>query len=470
MNTLGGKYQLPLPLAPGVPAPTFASNPYELDANIDGVLTKRTPGGAATLNWDWSGVGFTSISSYQAQDLRDHFDADSSTLDIAQTTYGEHDSQFSQELRATQSTQLVTWLLGLYTDRVSTDRLDQTIYGPDGQFGHLAGGHLNRSVTLNLKTRSYAAFAQLVYSFTDRLGLTVGGRYSRDQKDARYQLTNSAGTLLYVPYELGLPPQAWNSFNPMASLNFKITPDILVYGSYTTGYKSGAFQFSPVTPLAASQVAGPEHVKSYELGVKSELLEKRARVNLSVFDMDYKDLQVSNLTEVDGTLISVISNAAKSRIKGAELESEFVLSRNWRAGVNYSYLDAIYDNYVFTNNINYSGNRLQFAPRGKVDVSIDYEKQLDSAVLSGHVGYSWRSLIYFAPDNNKTYPDLSEGSVGLLDSSVSVKRGAWKLTAWGLNLTDHRYRILAVSAAPYAQREVWAAPRTVGLRVNFETN
>ncbi|WP_235538112.1 TonB-dependent receptor [Sphingomonas sp. Root720] len=452
-------------LAPGVVSPDYPDNPFTLIGNDPSYLRKRQPGGSATLNVSLDRVDLTSITAYQHNSLYEFYDADASNQFFFNSDIGEKSSQFSEELRATGTFGQFSGLVGLYYGQEKVRRFDTNYYGPSSRNGALAGGTLNRRVDFDLDTKSYAAFGQIDWKPTDQLTVTAGARYSRDRKQADYQLTNDRGPLIFIPYQLSLPTKTFTSFDPTASVKYQFTPAVMAYASFATGYKSGGFQYNALTPLSASQTVRPEDVKSYEVGIKSRFLDNRIRANLAVFRMDYSDLQTLRFITVNGQSINVINNAAKSRITGVELETQFQITPELRLTANYSHLNAKYRNYVFNATVDFSGNRMQFAPRNSFYIAADY----DVDPFSLHVGYNWRSRFFHAADNNKTDLNSIEKPLGLLEAMVAYKiTPQLRLSAFGNNLLDKRYRTLVINVTGFTQREVYASPRTVGLRLNFD--
>ena len=477
INTYGGT-AVPIPLAPGIAQPAFSSDPYRLDAYYSGIIRKRIPAISANLIWNLPGITVSSISAFESEHLYYFWDQSGEDLNAFASNLGENNHQYSEELRANGSSGSVfrdsdafTWLFGVFGERELVHRYDTNFWGPDGLFGYLNGTPFASVVYMNKFTTSSAAFGQFDYDVTDRLILTLGGRYSHDQSSVDYRQTNSSNNVFAqafaTPYQLTLPSKIWTSFDPTATLKYKFSPGTMAYVTYASGYKSGAFQYDAGSAAIASVVANPEHVKSYEAGLKTTFLDGRLQLNADGFHMNYTDLQVLTFVALSGGAIEpATSNAATSTINGAEFEGKWVLDENWRVGLNYSYLHAVYDKYISPNG-DFSGNTLPFSPRHTAYLTVDYQKQLSFGHFDANVGYNWRDAVFQTPDDNKEYADSSESPLGLLDSKLALTRGHVKYSLWGTNLTDRRYRSLVIDVAGLAQRQIWAAPRTVGLRLDF---
>jgi iron complex outermembrane recepter protein len=483
-NTFGGT-EPPLPLAPGIAQPTFSSNPYMLDAYYSGIVRNRIPSASASLIWDLPGITLTSISALSAEHMYYFWDQSGEALPVFASSLGESDHQYSEELRANGSAGSVfrdsdafTWLFGVFAEREIVHRFDSNFWQVDSLFAYLNGTPFTSVVNMNKFTTSSAAFGQFDYDVTDQLILTLGGRYSHDQSTVDYRQTNSSANgfaqAFATPYQLTLPSRIWTSFDPTATLKYKFSHEVMAYATYASGYKSGAFQYAAGSPAIASVVANPEHVKSYEVGVKTTFLDGRLQLNVDGFHMNYTDLQVLTFVALNGGAIEpATSNAATSTINGAEFEGKWVLDENWRVGLNYSYLHAVYDTYFSPNGnangtLNFSGNTLPFSPRHTAYLTLDYQKQLSFGHFDADVGYNWRDALFQTPDDNKEYPGSSESPLGLLDAKLALTRGHFKYSFWGTNLTDRRYRELVIDVTGLAQRQMYAAPRTVGVRLDYK--
>src|SRR5690606_17193934 len=127
--------------------------------------------------------------------------------------------------------------------------------------------------------KSYAAFGQASYDLTTQLSFTVGARYSYEKKDYRlsHVKVNSG-----VPIFIGSVGDTWKSFTPMGSIDYKWTEDLLTYASVSRGFKSGGFNGRPINEGSVSAY-DPEYVTAFEVGVKSDWLNRRLRVNISAF-------------------------------------------------------------------------------------------------------------------------------------------------------------------------------------------
>jgi iron complex outermembrane recepter protein len=317
----------------------------------------------------------------------------------------------------------------------------------------------------------YAAFGQVDWRIFAPLTLTAGLRVSRDEKDADYGASGNAPQLgaILETYRISIG-RSWTSVDPLLSVRYDLFDATMAYATWASGFKAGAFQWLAFTEEIARQVVDPETVDNYEVGVKSTFLDQRLRVNVAAFWMDYSDLQQLRLADVAGAVARTVqANAAESTIRGVELEGSARVLDSLSADWSYAYLDARYDEYVFDETADFSGNRLPRAPEHAASLALNYSRSLPIAELAGRVAYAWRDSFFFESDNNEINQATDERALGLLDASLAVARGAWSLTFWGTNLTNAAYRthILAWGANE-ALGETFAAPRTLGVRLAAE--
>lgn len=287
------------------------------------------------------------------------------------------------------------------------------------------------------RTTSRAAFADVTWKVSDRLRLVGGLRYSEDRK----KITQTQG--LVIP---GLPADAalqcngskykakFSSLTPKAGIQFDATDTILTYAQYQKGEKAGTFNLS----VCGNEV-DPETITSYEIGVKSRLLDNSLTLNISAFHYDYSDLQVIILRAVPGIAFRTfaLDNAAKARINGFEIEAEARPSDRVTVSTGVSYLDAKYLDYNNGAGQDFSGNRLTRAPKWSVKSAVEYRLPLSgffsSLTVRGEMDFTDR--VYFMPSN---LPALSQPSTVLLNASVNLMStdSGLNLRAFGRNLTD----------------------------------
>jgi iron complex outermembrane receptor protein len=312
-----------------------------------------------------------------------------------------------------------------------------------------------------VKTRSYAAFIDGTVHLPAAFDLTLGARYTHDEKTASLIRTDFVRPATGSFAASGLKAD-WSEVTPRAVLTWTPRQDLKVYGSVTRGYTAGGFNTDAAVLTALATPFNPETVTNYELGVKSQWLDNTLRVNASVFHMDYKDKQelfFNNLTRV-----LTITNAAQATVKGAELEVTWRPLPWLNLGANYGLLDTVYDNFVIPGGAVNTGNPLGSSPRNKGSVAADVRVPLNGAgYLTGALSWAYTDGYYTGATKD---PNLFVKSYALTNLSVGYESrdGRWTLTAWAKNLGDVDYLLTPSTQGVLA--EYLGEPRTVGVMLS----
>jgi len=421
---------------------------------------------AATVSYELtSQLTLKSITAWRDLDAEFGRDGDHSPARISQFEDYLEQTQFTQELQLIGSGERLDWIAGLYYFREDGDNvniLDFTVsnFRSGGQFDNEA----------------WAAFAQATYDLTDRLHLTVGGRYTEEDKSFlpdQVIFTNYyAGISAVVPP--GNPLAALDApflqagerilpllekdieideFTPMVNLSADLTSQLMVYGSYSEGFKSGGFTQRVFPPIVAGFTAPPgtadidliptyepEFVEVYELGFKATLLEDRLRLNGALFHTDYEDLQV----QVFNSVAPVTQNIGKATIDGLELELSAAPGEGWRIDASAAFLDAEYDD--IDTSITLIGEDFDFerVPEFESSLGVSREFALGSrGRLRIRGDWSYRSETFNDAFNT---PLLETDSFQLFDASVRWENPAGDLavTLFGRNLGDEEYLVTGV--------------------------
>jgi len=398
---------------------------------------------SATADWDIGPGTLTSITAYHAAEalnILDQFSAPQPpALAASYLVFDEEYESFSQEVRlASNSDGNLEWIGGLYFLSEHTTNDDENFSGPFWRGGPAVNYHyINNNHTIN-----YGAFGQVKWSFTDTLALTVGGRYTVDDKD--YNTTADAisigggiprGTIL-VPYPTQYMSEEWSEFTPKFSLEWQASDDVFLYASANNGFKGGGWQGKPASAAAANVSFNPEYAWSYEIGAKTEWFENRMRANVAAFAVDYEDLQVRSVNA--DCVCLVVSNAGDAKIKGVELELQALLTENLNVWFNGSWLDTEYVDYVDSLGIVFSGNTMQRVPEFSYSVGAEWTiPQLGPWDLSIRGDYRWQDELFWSVENTNFEEDF-----GLIGGRISYSSpdGRYTVSLWGKNLADEIYR------------------------------
>ena len=408
--------------------------------NVNGWERQDTHALSARLEWDLGGVKLTSISAYRKSEFDRLQDQDGSYGDSYSLGSNEAIETYSQELRLSGEGDRFQWIAGVFLFHNSTERVDVLDSGPT--YPVPAAQNQIGIYTNNIDTTSYAVFGQATYEIIDGLKLTVGARYSKDEKTSS-QRTDPLGP---VPlYTVRLTPE-WDSFDPAVILEYEIMPEVMVYGSYRQGYKSGGFQSLPGSLALASNVYRPEQVKSYEIGAKTQWLDNRLRVNIALFDTKIEDQQILRVPTSNTT---IIDNAGITGTQGMDITVSAVLSEYFRLDWNATFQHARFEQYL-TNCVgtppvcatNYAGKRQLRSP--DFQSSLTAEARIPLGAEAGDITirgeYSYQSQIFFDAAN-ASYANGFQPGYGVFNGRITYTppEGNWDISLWGKNLSDEEY-------------------------------
>ncbi|MFK4793971.1 TonB-dependent receptor [Sphingobium sp. ZW T5_29] len=352
----------------------------ELDKGRNEVETTQLPAslrltaGTGEISYDLTDeVQFTSLTGYREFHERQTSDFDATRFALFRDKASVDAKQFSQEARfATSFSGPFNIVAGAFYMNYSyierqNPSLDMAVLPDTDANGNviLTNGlptfstppgvaflnSLNRYRT-HQTNKTFALFFQADYDITDRLRLTVGGRQTWDKKTTDYSLWAPVFSTVRDNDVVGpLVGQVtgrakFKKFTPKVNLQYKFTPDILAYAQYSKGYNTGGFNGRPGNLVTAVQAYQPETMEAYEVGLKTEFLNNRVRLNLSAFHNTLDDKQENVLQVVGTTNVTSTLNVAKAQYKGFEVELAVAPMRGWTITGSAGYLDAKYKDFV----------------------------------------------------------------------------------------------------------------------------
>jgi iron complex outermembrane receptor protein len=365
-------------------------------------------------------------------------DRDGSNLPINHVFDDFTQKQFSQEFQFTGKAldDRLNWVTGLYFFKEKgkdLNAIDFLVVSAQ------SGGFYDY--------KNWAAFAQLGYKITDKLTLTGGLRYTQDRKDYlpdQYVVSTLAPFLVIPPGTRIVPFQTVkadvNKWTPMANLSYQATDDVMLYATYSQGFKSGGYTQRIFPPEPSLPSFRPETVDSYEAGFKLMALGNRLRLNGAAFYTDYKDMQ---LLVADATRVGpFITNAGKARIQGFELESNFAPGDGWRLNAAVGLTDAKFkqlDAGVQGLNLN-----SKFVYVSKWTLSASGEKEFglgDNGSVTPHIDWSYRSG-FFTNANGINNPELYQPGYSVFNGNIRWQSDSktFTLTAGVDNIGNKKFR------------------------------
>jgi iron complex outermembrane receptor protein len=409
------------------------------------VLDAQTDVGAARIRW---------ITGYRRSRYSTVSEADSTDLAIAsQMEQAERSRQFSQEVQLLGETGPLTWVGGGYYFWEETQGsfrfpVSAAIVGgpyPVVLQGFYSGG--------TLQTSAEAIFGQATYAFTSRFRLTLGGRYSWEKKSADefYAFDLSAP---YAP-ATAVEPQlrssnskTFRSFTPKVGVEYQPGPDLLLYATFTKGFKSGTFNLGGLQPPLE-----PETVASYEGGIKWSSAGGLVRTNAAGFYYDYKDLQVGKAIRN----IPALENAANATIYGAELELAVRPLARLRLDGNASWLHARFDSYISADPFypagdgrtvdpdtgdpafDLAGNTLPQSPRWQLSGGAEYRLPFRTGEISLRGEAAWTDRIFFTAFNRA---EISQKAKTVVNAFINFtdENNRWQMVGFIRNIGNVRYK------------------------------
>ena len=413
-----------------------------------------------------AGLTLRSISAWRKDDSSTPIDFDALPavdLDVPGLYQNE---QISQELQVLYDNGgPLTGLIGAYYLDASADTLFDTRI-----FTTFAG--LTAFTQADVDTETFAIFGDFSYDLSEQLSLSVGGRYTWDNRQASILRQNYLGGGSPVFGGAGVPFGApgtdfdgerdFKKFTPRASISFKPTPDHNIYASYSKGFKGGGFDPRGVgsnapdlnndsvrsdEEIAAYLSFAPEEVDSYEVGYKGSLMNGMINVAIAGFYADYKDVQIpgSVACEVNGlpNFCGIVSNAGKATFKGLEFEGSARLGAGFVLSGSLGYIDAQYDEYI--TNINNTPTdvadfrEVQNTPKWTGSATLAYNAAVGTGDLYAGATVSYRSKTYQFEIPN---PYLDQDGYALLSADIVYTLPGDRITigVHGKNLLDKRYK------------------------------
>ncbi|MFT3905917.1 MAG: TonB-dependent receptor [Steroidobacteraceae bacterium] len=326
-------------------------------------------------------------------------------------------------------------------------------------------------------TTSKAPFGQITYPLTDTLRLTGGLRYTQDAKSQALRITSVAVS----GYDSGLVVYNadYSATTYKAGVEYDVAPKSMAYAQVSTGYKAGGFDTSASPP----KTYRPEHVKSYEVGIKNQFLDDRLQVNASLYYYDYTDLQVQYALSgtypipdayipddvTNSSFQQYIANAGKGINKGAELETRYRFTPVDEIDVSATYTNAHYGDFNHVADpdlIGLDGQRMAFTPEHTVMVDYEHDWSVAGGTLTAQANTKLSSSYWGSVSNRASRPDSFQKGYTRSDASLSyASSGIWTTTLWVKNIEDKAQ--IQFGDFPL-NRNVVSYPRTFGLSVGLK--
>lgn len=488
-------------------SPCASLAPYGVQAGpenqrvaLDGpTFTEQTSQVASLrIDYDVGGATLTSITAYRDLNQDIAVDTDASPRYIYSINRNPSGgTQFTQELRATGEFGIVNYTLGAiyykakpFQEAINISTLgvipddspfgfSQSAIGPGATSGYLP--------TVRAENESWAIFGQVEAALTEDFTLIGGLRYTNDHVRQTITYYDVPGVCALGAYLTGrgchispTPPApsfaqtSADKFTYKVTAKYDFTPDINVYATYSTGYKGPMISYPSGQP---QQLVRPETVESYELGLKSQLFDRRVLFNLALFQADFSDFQAQQrvIDPLDSSRsYYTTTNAGSLKTRGVEADLSFRVTPEFTLTGNVAYIPTEFTDYAiqcetgFTNPgtppgqctyvppgspagtapaFNAAGYPLVYAPEWTFGVSGNLDVPVgNSNSVTASATFNWRSETYGEVADPNT---INEG-YGLLNGQIGygAEDGSWRLSVWGRNLLD-RYFVAGIFTTPF---------------------
>jgi iron complex outermembrane receptor protein len=465
-------------LEPDASYENTAGNPAaapELIVDQDAELIDENSGSGAGLAIDYTldnGFVFTSISGFRTVERRVGSDEDATRTFTLHARYFDDDfDHFTQEFRlASPEDRSFRYVLGTFyfNQDAKTNRV--VALGPG--FGGPPEG-VNAAVqNSSVDTDNFALFVNGNIDVTDKFTLSGGLRYTDEGKDA------SIDQFVFPGFGLAeLIQESYSRDEDYVTATFNaqyaIRDNVHAYFTYSSGYKAGGFNVDLV-PTVDDLFFEEETVDSFEVGMKSDLLDGRLRLNVTAFQAEYDDYQVFQFRfdPFSGTTALLISNAASVTTRGLEIEGVAKLGESFELAYGLGLTNAEFDDFpggaVDANTgdpLNVAGNTLPRAPKVTASLTGRYFFTAGAMEGSAAITYSRRGEQFFNPDNRE---NSRQPAYDLLDASLDLNiSDSWSVGIWGRNLTDERYRGMRGVSFLGVPFSLYMQPRTYGAEAIF---
>jgi iron complex outermembrane receptor protein len=439
-------------------------------------------GGSVVVTYDFEDYELKSISGYQQWEQVSERDSGQSLLHTLDLSNEIEENSFSQEFRLTSTGgERLDWVAGAFYFNNDLTRGSLDADRPYATIGDAYVGTLFSVFMIpdskafwqsDFSGESLAVFGQGTYSLTEKIDLTAGLRYGREEKEFTVETRVEGGGLLGALFGASDIEDKLkeDSVTGMVSLSYRLDDGLMTYATIATGEKSGGFNAAFNSTSVENREYGSEETINYEVGVKADsLLDGRARVNLAYFYTEYKDFQATTFNDATTTFLT--GNAKRQVTQGVDLDTTLALTEGLTASARVQYLDARFRDFdnaschpeanapagIASGTCDLSDVRMNFAPNWAGSIALDYTKSSGDGEFYGHVDVSFKTK----HGADAVYaPYAQDESYEMLNAKLGWRTDEWDISVWGKNITDETYSVT------YNPTVVDSLTATVGATVN----
>lgn len=400
--------------------------------------------------WPYSGSAcdFITIDNINENDQQSH--------ELRWATSGDN-FDFVVGLYQMENSYSQDWFTYDFWELVRTPELLVSLYGATPEQVDRLGNDFGQNIYQSQEAKSQAVFGQLDYDITERLEVSLGLRYSKDEKDffarqfcikadADRDLQNWSTCVHGGSYaeedQTGNWDESWSKTTGKLGLSYRVNDDVMVYGSFATGFHSGGFYGKNQRLVDYAITYEPEEIESLEVGAKMEFFNNRVRLNVAAFSSNVDQLQaVTTLPADDGTAVSVPFNVGEVEYQGLEFEGMARITDEFTLSGAIGILDAEYKSFDADLSSTNGGNPVdnsyltpKQAPELTLGVTANYTVEAFGGLVLTDLTYSWTDDFYTQEDND---PVSLVESYGKTNLSIAYDRDTYKIAAFVNNMEDN---------------------------------
>jgi iron complex outermembrane receptor protein len=461
----------------------ITGKPYDAHEGFwdrSGDIKVKTDGAYLTMNYQMDDLTLTSVTSKITGSFLNLVDADGSMNNLLHIDFYSESEEVQQDLRVTSNYDSgFNFIAGLYyfdeqSDIPTTTRLFEGIPRDpsfDPAVDPFAGTPSFVETDFDQRRTSYAAYFNGSIELSDSLTFNAGIRWTQDEGDLKNFTSTgtfllSEGGPMVVPFIANDPVNdldySDSALTGKIGLDLKLDGGSLLYGHYSHGYRSSAFDGSALFSATSLSTAAPETIDTIEFGYKTKFADNRIQVNSAVFVSKYNDLQFLNV--ISATESELINEDAE--MYGFEVEATMLATDNLQLSMGLGYLQGEYIDAV-VNGVDISGNDLVEAPSINFNISMDYDIQMGSDLVTLHLDSNFVDEQFFDAFNSE---DVANDSFWNANGKIiyTPGDGTFEFSIWGKNLTNNdepvgRIRTGAVNSV-FA---VTPQPRRFGIEARY---
>ena len=428
-----------------------------------------------TVNVDLPGsTTLRSLTGYYSNNFDYREDWDGTPLDLGNWLTYQESEYFSQELVLSGDRDRLSWFAGvsLYSEDISYDLFHVT-----GDIGFLFGLPFplmfDEQVYIDGEYQGWAVYGEAKWQLTEALDLSVGGRYTNDERDGTFEFLGANFIVpLYTPAPVS-GGETWNDFSPRVALRYFVRDNLMLYGTASRGFKAGGLDTTrlsePADPLTLLPPPGArvatydaEEVWAYEVGAKGTLFDDRLRMAVAAYRYDYQERQIDVLDPFEG--LSAILNIGEVEGSGLELEVLWVLSQYLDVQLALGFVSAESRGIPAAACVDCDGHRPPFSPERTASGALNVHYPFAGGEWLGMLEFFWQSEVH---SNLNNHPLGELDSIGTINVQAGWESERWRVVAYLENATDEVSAQIRIFTDAFQLGINATRPRTAGARISY---